>query len=130
MVLVALAFPAFANDDVVILYDNDAHCTADGYAFMASLKEAALETTPYVKVVSSGDFLQGGTLGASSKGQYIVEIMNRVGYDFVTLGNHEFDYSMPVLKSNAEALTARVVDCNLIDLRSGERLFKPYEIVH
>ena len=48
-------------------------------------------------VVSAGDYVQGGSMGAASKGGYIVTIMNAVGYDLVTLGNHEFDYAIPRL---------------------------------
>ena len=44
----------------------------------------------YVGVVSSGDFVQGGSLGSFSKGGYIIELMNLVGYDALTLGNHQY----------------------------------------
>ena len=89
---------AKADTDIVILYDNDVHCSVDGYAEMAALKAEKRKHTPYVALVSAGDYVQGGSLGAASKGGYIVDIMNAVGYDFVTLGNHEFDYAIPRLK--------------------------------
>ncbi|MCQ2147256.1 MAG: bifunctional metallophosphatase/5'-nucleotidase, partial [Bacteroidales bacterium] len=75
-----------------------------------------------------GDFLQGGSLGAASKGGYIVEVMNSVGYDAVTLGNHEFDYGMERLGELSEVLTAEIVDCNLSSLETGDLLYKPYKI--
>ena len=77
---------------LVILYENDVHCGIDGYAKLAGLRDAIADTA-YVAVVSSGDYLQGGTIGAISKGEYIVDIMKSVGYDCVTLGNHEFEMS-------------------------------------
>lgn len=115
--------------DIVILYDNDVHCSVDGYANMAALKAEKFRQTPYVSLVSAGDFVQGGSLGAASKGGYIVEIMNSVGYDLVTLGNHEFDFGIPRLKELTAQLTARVICCNLIDLRADKRMYDPYAIV-
>ena len=115
--------------DIVILYDNDVHCSVDGYAKMAALKTEKLAETPYVTLVSAGDYVQGGSMGAASKGGYIITIMNAVGYDFVTLGNHEFDYAIPRLKELTAELTATVLCCNLIDLRAGKRMYKAYEIV-
>ena len=118
-----------AASDIVILYDNDVHCSVDGYAKMAALKAEKQAETPYVTLVSAGDYVQGGSMGAASKGGYIVTIMNAVGYDYVTLGNHEFDYAIPRLKELTQELTATVLCCNLIDLTAGKRMFKAYEIV-
>jgi len=115
--------------DIVILYDNDVHCSVDGYAKMAALKAEKQAQTPYVTLVSAGDFVQGGSMGAASKGGDIITIMNAAGYDYVTLGNHEFDYGMPRLKELTGALTATVLCCNLIDKIAGKRMYKPYAIV-
>ena len=100
-----------ASSDIVILYDNDVHCSVDGYEQMSALKAEKQKLTPYVTLVSSGDFVQGGSLGAVSRGGYIVEIMNAVGYDLVTLGNHEFDYGIPRLKELTSGLTALTLCC-------------------
>lgn len=42
--------------------------------------------------VGCGDSIQGGPIGTISKGSYIIDIMNYLGYDVATIGNHEFDY--------------------------------------
>lgn len=128
-VLAGALFSASGKPDIVVLYDNDVHCALDGYALISNLKKNAEADGDTVLVVSSGDFVQGGSLGAVSRGGYVVDVMNSVGYDIVTLGNHEFDYSIPRLMELADTLSADVVDCNLIDLRSGERLFSPYSTV-
>ncbi len=117
------------DSDIVILYDNDVHCAVDGYAKMAALKADKQAVTPYVTLVSAGDFVQGGSMGAVSKGGYIVTIMNAVGYDFVTLGNHEFDYAIPRLKELTGMLSASVLCSNLIDLKAGRRMYKAFQIV-
>lgn len=114
----------------MILFDNDVHCAVEGYAHIASLKEQAKLETPYVSVVSAGDFLQGDVVGSISKGQYVVNIMNEVPYDFVTLGNHEFDYSVPRMKEMMRQLTAKVLCCNFSEIApAGEvGVFPAYAI--
>ena len=37
----------------------------------------------YVALVDAGDAIQGDTIGTLSKGEYLVDIMNEVGYDVV-----------------------------------------------
>lgn len=113
---------------IVILYDNDAHCAVDGYPYVAALKQQMLEQTPNVLLVSAGDYVQGGSLGAASKGEYIVDIMNATGYDAVTLGNHEFDYGMARLADLSETMEAEIVDCNLSSLETGDLLYQPYKM--
>lgn len=106
--------------DIVILYDNDVHCAVDGYASVAELKDEMEAKTDYVTLVSNGDFIQGATIGVVSDGEYLVEIMNKVDYDIVTLGNHEFDYGMERLFYLMNQLSAKVVSCNFMDMIDGE----------
>ena len=119
-----------ASQEVVVLYENDVHCGVDGYANFAALKDEMKASHQYVTLVSSGDFVQGGSLGASSHGRNIINIMNAVGYDFVTLGNHEFDYGIPRQQELMEALEAECLCCNFEDLRTGKQLYEPYRIVN
>ena len=127
--LLIVAFACKRKDNIVILYDNDVHCAVDGYANMAGLKNQALEQTPYVSVVSCGDFAQGDVIGTLSEGGSIVEIMNQVGYDVVVFGNHEFDYSFRTMEELASQLKATVVSCNLINKKTNQTVFEPYKIV-
>jgi 5'-nucleotidase / UDP-sugar diphosphatase len=112
---------------IVVLYENDVHCGVDGYAKLAGLRNAIADTA-YVAVVSCGDFLQGGTVGAISEGRYIIDIMRRVGYDAVTLGNHEFDYKTPRMFSLLDFLQTPVTSVNLRDLSTNQFCFAPYVI--
>ncbi len=117
------------NRPIVILYDNDVHCGIEGYPKMAGLRDAiAASDTAYVAVVSSGDFIQGGTSGTLSKGQYIIDIMNAVGYDAVTVGNHEFDYKTPQLFDLTNQLNAPVTCVNFSDIKTHEQIYAPYVI--
>lgn len=114
---------------VMVLFDNDVHCAIDGYAAMAALKQQKLSQTSYVATVSCGDFVQGGVIGVISRGEKVIDIMNQVGYDYVTVGNHEFDYGMPHHNTLMEKLNAQVLCANFKDLETGQPVYSPYEIV-
>ena len=114
---------------IVIVFENDVHCAVDGYAKLVALREQQRDMTPYVTTVSSGDFVQGDVVGSLSKGENIVAIMNEVGYDVVTLGNHEFDFGISQLLKLKDSLDASVVSTNFCDFRTGRFVFQPYHII-
>ncbi len=68
-------------------------------------------------------------VGTLSKGAYITRLMNAVGYDAATLGNHEFDYSMTELMVRADELNCGYICANLYNKETGEPLFDPYKII-
>ena len=43
-------------------------------------------------MVDSGDAFQGLPVSNNSKGEEMAKAMNSVGYDAMTVGNHEFDF--------------------------------------
>lgn len=131
MVLCSLNAVVFAKDSetIVILYENDVHCAVEGYSKLAAMKNELKSEYEYVGVVSSGDFVQGGTLGAVSKGEYIVELMNLVGYDAIAPGNHEFDYTISRLTELYELSETKYISCNFAKIGEEETYFEPYTIV-
>ena len=125
-----------APEEIVILYTNDVHGAvgADiGYEGLAAYKAWTEEKTPYVTLVDCGDAIQGDPLGAVSRGEFRVEIMNEVGYDFAILGNHEFDYGMEQLAYLLGEADAQYLACNLRYTGEGAspvvEALQPYEIV-
>ncbi|MCR4938567.1 MAG: bifunctional metallophosphatase/5'-nucleotidase [Treponemataceae bacterium] len=122
------------DDDIVVLYTNDIHCGIEdgiGFAGLAAMKKDLMNTTPYVTLVDNGDAVQGTLIGTVSKGSYIVDIMNEVGYDYATLGNHEFDYGMDILDGLIAKADAEYLVCN-IDFYGKNKTFldrtAPYAI--
>ena len=104
------------SDDVVLLYTTDVHCGVNdnlGYSALEAYKKEMLKDYKYVSLLDAGDYIQGDVIGAFSDGQNIVDIMNKMNYEVVTLGNHEFDYGMDALHEVIENLNADVVSCNL-----------------
>lgn len=122
--------PAKSND-IVILGTSDVHCGIDqniGYAGLAAYKKALAETHNYVALVDAGDAIQGDTIGTLSKGEYIVDIMNEVGYDVVTPGNHEFDYGMDqFLNVIVPKMKATYVSANF--MKDDKPVFDTYKMM-
>lgn len=123
---------AFALDnDIVVLYTNDVHCGVEdniGYSGLSLYKKQMEEETPYVYLVDAGDAIQGAPIGTLSDGGYIVDIMNKAGYDFAVPGNHEFDYGMERFLELSGKLNCGYVSCNFMDVKTGETMFAPYRI--
>ena len=119
--------PASLKGKTVILHTNDVHGAIDKYAKVAALKNECYDRgASAVVLLDAGDFSQGSTYVSLSKGATAVELMNAVGYDAVTLGNHEFDYGFPQLKANlSNAAADFLVTCvNLVDDK-GDPIFAP-----
>ncbi len=127
LLMSACGAPKAPDKDIVILFENDVHCAVDGYAKFGALKHEMQAQTPYVAVVSAGDFVQGAAMGSITSGESIITIMNAVGYDAVVIGNHEFDYGVPQMKHLMSELKADVVCCNLSD-NNNNMLFPAYTI--
>lgn len=121
-----------ADKDIVVLYTNDIHCGVDdniGYAGLSLYKKKMQGETPYVTLVDAGDAIQGAPIGTLSEGEYIVDIMNQVGYDVAIPGNHEYDYGMTRFLSLAQRLKCGYISCNFMDLQTGSQVFAPYKII-
>ena len=122
--------PAKSND-IVILGTSDVHCGIDqniGYAGLAAYKKALADKYSYVALVDAGDAIQGDTIGTLSKGEYLVDIKNAVGYDVVVPGNHEFDYGMDqFLNVIVPKMKATYVSANFV--KEGKTVFDPYKIM-
>ena len=84
--------PIDRTGETVILHSNDVHGAIDGYAQMAALAAQYEDEGAEVILVDAGDFIQGTTYVSVSQGETAIALMNAVGYDIATLGNHEFDY--------------------------------------
>ena len=123
--LVPTTWAAEKSNDLVVLYTNDVHCQVDqaknkdtgvltniGYAGVAALKKQMQAEYNNVLLVDAGDHSHGGPIGTLSKGAYLVDIMNKTGYDYATVGNHEFDYGMPQLLTNIKAASYQYLSCN------------------
>ena len=123
------------DSKIVIVHTNDVHCSINaseddltvGYAGLATVVKEMESLYANVTVADAGDSIQGGSIGSLTQGSAIIELMNEVGYDVATLGNHEFDYGMDDLKKRINEADYPYVCCNFTDI-NGQAVLNPYFI--
>ena len=120
------------SDDIIILHTNDVHCGITdqiGYDGLMLYKKELQKIYNHVLLVDAGDHIQGGIIGLISKGEDIINIMNFVKYDAVTLGNHEFDYKLEQLYKIADKIDAKYICANFCYRKNKTTIFDPYKII-
>ena len=113
-----------------ILFTSDVHCGVDKGFGLAGLQQVReqLEAQGYATLlVDDGDHIQGEPMGTLTKGESIIDIMNKLNYDVVIPGNHEFDYGMDRFFEIVEMADFPYISCNFT--REGELVLDPYRIV-
>lgn len=123
---------------LTILYTNDTHSQVEpksnntgGYARrMGLIAEARTEDSDLL-LVDAGDFCQGTPYFNLFHGRVEVDALNRMGYDAVTLGNHEFDNGLDTLAAVLRNAEFAVVCANYdVEGTPLEGIVEPYTIVH
>ena len=77
-------------------------------------------------LLDAGDFFQGRPVGTVTKGKAVIDYMNAIGYDAMTIGNHEYDIAdTELIKTLADA-EFPILSCNIIERRTGKLV--PYTL--
>ena len=119
--------PKEMTGKTVILHSNDVHGAIDDYAYMAALRDEYKGKGAEVILADAGDYSQGTAYVSITKGENAFDMMNAVGYDVATIGNHEFDYGWEQLKANADKATFKIVCADVLE--GGATIFDPYTII-
>ena len=117
------------QQDVMILFTSDVHCGIEsnfGYAGLAMVRDAYKNAGYHVLLVDNGDSIQGEPVGTMTTGEANIKLMNAVGYDIATMGNHEFDYGMERFFELSKMANFPYVSCNFN--KGGELQFAPYVV--
>ena len=145
MLLLFTAVGAYAQKHLEVLHTNDTHscimplnpnladtAVAGRGGFLrrvAMIKEERVKN-PDLLLIDSGDFSQGSPFYTMFKGDVEVGLMNLMGYDAVTIGNHEFDFGLENMARIFKMAKFPVV-CANYDFTGTcvEGLVKPYVII-
>jgi len=136
-VLLFSFFSADVQDDqpgFTILHTNDTHGYYGddgnlGFSTVKSLKDELEAQGQIVFLVDDGDFLQGTSYATITTGQASVDVMNEVGYDLATIGNHEFDYTFDTMIERTSQLDFPVICSNLVYSSTGENVYPEYTVI-
>lgn len=133
------------NKQLVVLHTNDTHSTilplnpnlADtmkagrgGFIRRIAMLKEERRKNPDLLLFDSGDFCQGSPYFTLYKGDVEVGLMNMMGYDAGTIGNHEFDFGLDAMAKMFKNLNYPIV-CSNYDFRGTvvEGLVKDYVIL-
>lgn len=136
LILSSFSF-AFAADaettKITIIHTNDTHsrlegtATEIGFAKIATLIKEAKEANPNTLVLDAGDALHGMPIVNISKGENAIKVMEAAGYDYMTLGNHDFNYGKDRLLELKDMSKVGMLSANILN-EKGEYVFTPYVI--
>lgn len=126
--------PEIQKTTLTILHTNDMHgffvegaFDGMGAAKMATYFKSVKAEANNVLLLDAGDATQGANLVTLSKGDTAIDVLNALGYDAMTLGNHEFDYGIAALKANEEKANFPFLAANIKD-EDGKNFATPYVI--
>ena len=130
------------HKQLVILHTNDTHSTIfpikqniddkeiagrGGYLRRVNMLKEQRQQHPDLLLFDSGDFSQGSGYYTLFKGEVEIGLMKQMGYDAVTIGNHEFDFGLDNLARIFRMANFPIV-CSNYDCKGTvlEGLVKPY----
>ena len=96
-----------------------------GMARLATLKRELTQKNPNTLTILAGDFLNPAVIstfkyeGKSIKGKQMIEVMNAVGFDWVGLGNHEFDLDEEDLQKRINESNFNWLASNVLQNKKG-----------
>lgn len=121
--------------ELTIMHTNDTHTYHEpdaegngGVAIMKTVIDQIRSEEPNTLLLDAGDRFTGTLFHAQYLGQDNAQIMNLLGYDALTLGNHEFDNGEQVLADFIDSLNFPVVAAN-VEAGEGSPIagkFQPY----
>lgn len=140
--LSGLTVDAKSKKQLVILHTNDTHSTVmplsvnlddkdlagrGGFLRRVNMLKEQRQQHPDLLLFDSGDFSQGSGYYTLFKGEVEVGLMNKMGYDAATIGNHEFDFGLDNMARLFRMANFPIV-CSNYDCAGTvlEDLVKPY----
>ena len=108
-----LMYIMLSPSEFVILSTNDMHASLDNMSRLATAVKECRDTV-FTIVVDAGDRWTGNAYVDLAKGRLpMIRLMNAVGYDVATLGNHDFDTGQQVLDDAVKKSDFAVVCANM-----------------
>ncbi len=143
-VLLTMPFWASAKD-VTLIYTNDLHAHVEpykvpwiangkrdigGWANITTLVKQEKEKNKATWFFDAGDYFTGPYISSMTKGKAIIDIMNTMPFDAVTMGNHEFDHGWDNTLLQLSQANFPIVQGNIFYQNSNKALWdKPYTII-
>jgi 5'-nucleotidase/UDP-sugar diphosphatase len=95
---------------------------------VARIREELKRRDTPVWLIDAGDFADGTSFSTEYHGEADIAAMNAVGYNFATIGNHEFNDRLSQLKKLLGLASYPILCANVIETSTGKLLTRPYAI--
>jgi 2',3'-cyclic-nucleotide 2'-phosphodiesterase/3'-nucleotidase len=106
-----------------------------GMAKVYTIVEEVRKENPNTILIDNGDTIQGTILSDDlyntrmDLSHPVIDVMNFMGYDSMTLGNHEFNFGLDLVKKIEKEAEFPLLAANASYKEDGSHLVKPYTIV-
>jgi len=97
--------------------DNNKH---GGLARVATLIKQERARSPHSLFLLAGDFISPSLASGEFKGKQMIDTLNAAGLDIATLGNHEFDFTLDVLRDRMKESRFAYTSANVFDKQTGK----------
>ena len=126
---------------LLIMHCNDTHSHFDPVRTTSGLRGGIIERAAFVDslrgeypsskllLLHAGDFNQGTSYYSELKGQLEPQMINALGYDCITLGNHELDDGIESLAQRLSLVNCPVVCSNCDFPDTLQQFVEPYAIM-
>ncbi len=124
---------------LTLLHSNDLHGdflaeTLDdrlvgGVSLLSGYLNQTRQECPNTLYMIAGDMFRGSLIDSEFQGISTIEIMNALGPDLVSLGNHEMDYGIAHLLFLERCCKFPIVNANIYIKTNGMRLFQSHKIL-
>ena len=85
-----------------VLHTNDIHAKIEDFGRLSGLIDDLRADSEHSLYVDAGDIFSGSPVVDLQYGEPIVALLNEMGLDLMTIGNHEFDYGQDHLQARME----------------------------
>ena len=123
--------------EIVIFHTNDMHARASaeddgkrsaGLAELSAIVKAGRAVNRDPLWLDAGDTFHGMPYINISKGENMVQLLNKAGLDATVPGNHDFNYGSQQLERLAKGLKGTVLSANIVRKGTKDLVFKDYRI--
>lgn len=106
----------FMNPDFPPMMGGGAYISA----YVDDVREECGAAGEYCLLIDVGDIYQGTPTGNYDGGEFVMEWMNDLGYDMMTLGNHDFDDGIDNVLNLCRQADFPVICTNFVDSATAE----------
>ncbi|UXH43400.1 cell wall-binding repeat-containing protein [Rossellomorea vietnamensis] len=99
--------------DLTIMHTNDSHAHVEGYPRLVTAVNELRTEKANSLLLDAGDVFSGTLYFRQYLGQADLHFMNELGYDAMTLGNHEFDKDSKTLADFIKKMNFPMVSSNV-----------------